>query len=71
VRTPEVDVECDAFDHDIATGIAQVSARPGRMITVLQRGVRAQPTPVQAESAVWDMQNGRIRLVGLSGSGIR
>jgi hypothetical protein len=71
VRTPEVDVECDTFDYDLATGIAQVSARPGRMIKVLQRGNRAQPTPVQAESAVWDLQNGRIRIVGASGSGMR
>jgi len=71
VRTPEVDVECDAFDYDLATGIAQVTARPGRMIKVLQRGARAQPAPVQAESAVWDLQNGRIRIVGASGSGVR
>jgi hypothetical protein len=71
VRTPEVDVECDTFDYDLATGIAQVAARPGRMIKVLQRGNRAQPTPVQAESAVWDLQNGRIRIVGASGSGMR
>jgi hypothetical protein len=71
VRTPEVDVECDAFDYDLATGIAQVTARPGRMIKVLQRGARAQPVPVQAESAVWDLQNGRIRIVGASGSGVR
>jgi len=71
VRTPEVDVECDAFDYDLATGIAQVTARPGRMIKVLQRGARAQPVPVQAESAVWDLQNGRIRIVGASGTGVR
>jgi hypothetical protein len=64
-------VECDTFDYDLATGIAQVAARPGRMIKVLQRGNRAQPTPVQAESAVWDLQNGRIRIVGASGSGMR
>jgi len=71
VRTPEVDVECDTFDYDLGTGIAQVTARPGRMIRVLQRGGRAQPAPVQAESAVWDLQNGRIRVVGASASGVR
>jgi hypothetical protein len=71
VRTNEVDVECDTFDYDLATGIAQVTARPGRMIRVLQRGNRAQPAPVQAESAVWDLQNGRIRIVGASASGLR
>jgi hypothetical protein len=41
------------------------------MIKVLQRGARAQPVPVQAESAVWDLQNGRIRIVGASGTGVR
>ena len=71
VRTPDVDVECDTFDYDLKTRIAQMAARPGRMITVLQKGPKGQPVPMRAESAQWDMESGRIRIVGASGSGMR
>ena len=33
--------------------------------------LQAQPTPIRAETALWDMQTGRIRIVGGSGSGVR
>jgi hypothetical protein len=71
VRTAEMDVECDSFDYDLHTQIARMSARPGRTVTVLQKGLQAQPTPIRAETALWDMQTGRIRIVGGSGSGVR
>ena len=71
VRTAEMDVECDSFDYDLHTQIARMSARPGRTVTVLQKGLQAQPTPIRAETALWDMQTGRIRIIGGSGSGVR
>lgn len=71
IRTPEVDVECETFDYDLATGVAQLSARAGRMVSVLQRGPRAQPVPVLAERAIWDLQTGRIRVEGVSATGAR
>jgi hypothetical protein len=40
-------------------------------VAVLQKGLQAQPTPIRAETALWDMQTGRIRIVGGSGSGVR
>ncbi len=71
VRSPEADVECDTFDYDLRTKIATLSARPGRMVSVLQKGVKANPSPIRAESAQWDMESGRIRIVNGVGSGVR
>jgi len=71
VRTADMDVECDTFDYDLHTQIATLTARPGRTIAVLQKGVKGQPSPIRAESALWDMQSGRIRIIGASGTGIR
>ena len=71
VRSPEADVECDRFDYDLKTRIATLTARPGRVMTVLQKGRGAQPIPLRAESAMWDMENGSIRVLGASGTGVR
>jgi lipopolysaccharide export system protein LptA len=71
VRSPETDVECDRFDYDLRTRIASLAARPGRVITVLQKGPGAQPIPLRAESAIWDMENGSIRVIGAVGTGMR
>ena len=71
VRSPEIDVECDRFDHDLRTRVATLSARPGRVISVLQKGGNAQPIPLRAEQALWDMENGSIRVIGAAGTGMR
>jgi len=71
VRSPEADVECDVFDYDLRTRIATLSARPGRQIKVMQKGPRGQPSPIRCESAMWDMESGRIRIVGAGGAGLR
>ncbi len=71
VRSPEADVECDVFDYDLRTRIATLSARPGRQIKVMQKGPRGQPSPIRCESAMWDMESGRIRIVGAGGGGLR
>jgi lipopolysaccharide export system protein LptA len=71
VRSPEIDVECDRFDHDLRTKVATLSARPGRVISVLQKGANAQPIPLRAEQALWDMENGSIRVTGAVGTGMR
>jgi hypothetical protein len=41
------------------------------VITVLQKGRGAQPIPLRAESAIWDMENGSIRVIGAVGTGMR
>jgi hypothetical protein len=71
VRSPEADAECDIFDYDLRTRIATLSARPGRQIKVMQKGPQGQPSPIRCESAMWDMESGRIRIVGAGGAGLR
>lgn len=68
VRTPDVDVECDAFDYDLRTKIATIAARPGRTITVMQKG---KGSPIKADAAVWDLDNGRVRVTNAAGSTFR
>jgi hypothetical protein len=68
VRTPEMDVECDAFDYDLHTRVATISSRPGRTITVMQKG---KGSPIKADAAVWDMDNGRVRISNAAGSSFR
>ena len=52
IRTPTRDVHCDAFDYDLFTRFAQVSASPGRRVSVLTRGTAR---PIQAERVLWNM----------------
>ena len=68
VRTPDVDVECDAFDYDLRTKVATLTARPGRAISVMQKG---KGSPIKAEAAVWDLDNGRVRVTNAAGSSFR
>ncbi len=68
VRTPDVDVECDAFDYDLRTKVATLTARPGRNISVMQKG---KGSPIKAEAAVWDLDNGRVRVTNAAGSSFR
>ena len=68
VRTPDVDVECDAFDYDLRTKVATLTARAGRTITVMQKG---KGSPIKAEAAVWDLDNGRVRVTNAAGSSFR
>ena len=71
VRTPDVDVECDTFDYDLHTHMATVGARPGRLVTVLQRGAKGQPIPVKAAGVVWDLETGRMQIRDAVGTGMR
>ncbi len=64
IRTPEYDVECETFDYDTVAQVAYLTARAGRVVSVLPKG---QGTPVRAVSLVWDLANGRITV--RSGSG--
>ena len=64
VRTPEYDVECEEFDYNVVTQIAQLRARAGRLVNVLPKG---QGTPLRAQAMTWDLESGRIQI--RSGSG--
>ncbi|MSR44472.1 MAG: hypothetical protein EXS15_03815 [Phycisphaerales bacterium] len=64
IRTPQYDIECEEFDYNTVTQIAQLRARPGRLVNVLPKG---QGTPLRAAAMTWDMTTGRIQI--RSGSG--
>ena len=68
VRTPQYDVECEEFDYSIDTGVARLRAREGRMVTIL---TKESPTPIRAESVVWDLRNGRLTVQRASGAAAR
>lgn len=64
IRTPQYDVECEEFDYNMVTQIAQLRAKPGRLVNVLPKG---QGAPMRAAAMTWDMASGRIQI--RSGSG--
>jgi lipopolysaccharide export system protein LptA len=57
IRTPQRDVAADRFDYDLTTGMAEASAAPGRMVSVLTRG---HPEPMQHGHIEWDMRRDTI-----------
>jgi hypothetical protein len=65
LRTTTRDVQCDEFDYDVKTGLARLTANPGRRISVLNRGA-AQP--FHAEEILWDMANDRITIIRAAGA---
>ena len=60
------DVECDAFEYDVESGIATLTARPGRSVSVLTRGT---PGPVRASAVKWNLRTGRIEVIDGRGEG--
>lgn len=65
VDTPKRDVDCDDFDFDYVTGIAQLNAREGRVVTVTTAG---NPHPVQARSFLWNTIEDSVTARNISGS---
>jgi len=65
VRAPEADIECEEFDYDLRTQIAQLKARDGRLVTVLRRD---SPTPIRAASVIWDRATGKMTIQSGSGA---
>lgn len=65
IRTLDYDVECEEFDYNVVTQIAEMRARPGRLVNVLPKG---QGTPLRAAAMTWDLQSGRIQIRSASGT---
>lgn len=65
IRTPSYDVECEEFDYNVVTQIAELRARPGRLVTVLPKG---QGTPLRAAAMTWDLATGKIQIRAGSGA---
>lgn len=66
IRTAEQDIECGEFDYSLATGIATLTAAPGRTVTV---AVKGQPSPIRAQQMIWDLRQGRLQVSKVSGLG--
>jgi hypothetical protein len=64
IRTPDYDIECEEFDYNVVTQVAELRARAGRLVQVQPKG---QGEPLKAASMLWDMQSGRIRVRAVTG----
>ncbi|MBM4008568.1 MAG: hypothetical protein FJ285_03145 [Planctomycetes bacterium] len=68
IRTPQYDIECEEFDYNVVTQVAELRGRTGRLVQVLPK---RQGEPLKAASMLWDMQSGRIRVrAGSGGAGL-
>ena len=65
VDSPTRDVDCDEFDYDYVTGVAQLHAREGRTVTIVTAG---NPHAVQARSFLWNTIDDTVVVKGASGS---
>ncbi|MBT5366352.1 MAG: hypothetical protein HOL14_07485 [Phycisphaerae bacterium] len=67
IATESRTVDCDLFDYNLRTGIADLSATQGRTIAILTQG---SPYPVRAEVVSWNMDPAidTITIRGLQGS---
>jgi hypothetical protein len=68
VDSPTRDVDCDEFDYDYVTGLAQLIAQPGRTVTIV---TASNPHPVQAESFQWNTIDDTVVVKKASGSSNR
>jgi len=66
VDTPTREVECDHFDYDRTTGMAEVSATANRQVVVHTTGT-AQP--IRAEHVTWNMIEDTMTIERASGRG--
>jgi hypothetical protein len=67
VSTATRRVDCDLFDYNLRTGLAKLSALPGRTVAIVTEGT---PYPVRASSILWNMDPGidSITIKGLQGT---
>ncbi|UCD75664.1 MAG: hypothetical protein JSV91_01865 [Phycisphaerales bacterium] len=68
ILTPTRDVRCDAFDYNLLTNLAEISAVPGRRVSILTRGTAR---PIQAQRVLWYMAEDTIVITRGAGSGSR
>ena len=68
VATETRRVDCDAFEYNLRTGFASLSAEKNRSVAVVTEGT---PYPVRASSVVWNMDPAvdTISIRGLQGTG--
>ena len=65
LRTPTRDVDCGEFVYDVATGVAELTARPGQLVTIHTRGTAM---PWRLQRAIWDIHKDTLTAVQVAGA---
>ncbi len=65
VRTDRRIINCDSFDYDVLSGMARMSAEPGRVLSIETQG---SANIVTAAEAVWDMRRDSISITRAAGT---
>lgn len=65
LRTPTRDVDCGEFVYDVSTGIAELIARPGQLVTIHTRGTAM---PWRLQRAIWDIHKDTLTAVQVAGA---
>jgi hypothetical protein len=68
LHTSQRDVDCDVFDYDVKAGVAEMSAFPGRFVTIMTVGA---PQPVRVQRATWDLKRDEVTVLRGTGGGTR
>jgi len=68
IGTPDYRIDCHEFDYNTISGIARISARPGRVVRAL---VTRTASPLQAREMVWDLRLGRLQITQGGGGALR
>ncbi len=66
IVTPNREVDCHAFDYNLRTNLAEVSALPGRRVSIVTAG---SPVPIKYQKLIWNMDPANERITVYQGSG--
>jgi hypothetical protein len=66
IVTPNREVDCHAFDYNMRTNMAIVSALPGRRVSIVTAG---NPVPIKYQKLIWNMDPSNERITVYQGSG--
>ncbi|MDG2054896.1 MAG: hypothetical protein P8J86_09330 [Phycisphaerales bacterium] len=66
IVTPNREVDCHAFDYNMRTNMAVVSALPGRRVSIVTAG---NPVPIKYQKLIWNMDPSNERITVYQGSG--
>lgn len=65
LRSPTREVDCEDFEYNYTTGIAEMNALPGRTVMMKTAG---NPNPLRAARVVWNILEDKISATNVRGS---